>query len=192
MSDRATEIAALLAPTVASLQLELLGVEFVASGSHALLRLYIDVEGRPVTIDDCELVSREVSGVLDVHDPITSRYELEVSSPGIDRPLFTPEQFARHLGEEAKLSLQIPVEGRRRIQGRIGRVEGESIVLRVGEAEVAIAHPNIEKARLVPDWAALGFAPSPKPGAGKKKTGKSAKKKSNHGAGRPPVTEHEQ
>lgn len=157
MSDRATEIAALLAPTVASMQLELLGVEFAPSGAHALLRLYIDAPARAVTVDDCEAVSREVSAVLDVEDPIASHYTLEVSSPGIDRPLFTAAQFARYRGEQVKLALHVPVGGRRRVQGAILAVDGEDIVLRVGEEDLRLQHANIDKARLVPDWAALGL-----------------------------------
>ena len=194
MSIRQTELVDLLAPTVASMRLELLGVEFVQSGASALLRLYIDAPGRTVTIEDCEAVSREVSGVLDVEDPIASRYELEVSSPGIDRPLFTAGHFARHVGEQVKLTLQIPRDGRRRLQGTIAHVDGQSIALRVGEEDVVLQHTDIEKARLVPDWAALGFAPAPKQGAPEKKKGradKSRRKHTNHGADRPPVTESE-
>jgi len=175
MSNRQAEITALLVPIIASLQLELLGVEFVPSGAHALLRLYIDVlpeaqrqvsiAQRQVTIEDCEAVSREVSATLDVNDPISSAYTLEVSSPGIDRPLFTPAQFARHLGESAKITLSVPIDGRRRMQGRIERVDGQAIVLIVDGKESSIAHENIEKARLLPDYVALGIAPRPKPSA---------------------------
>ncbi|MEO5595845.1 MAG: ribosome maturation factor RimP, partial [Lysobacteraceae bacterium] len=170
MSDRGTDIANLLAPTVDALGLELLGVEFVPSGAHAMLRLYIDVpvgQDRMVAIEDCEAVSREVSAVLDVNDPIASQYTLEVSSPGIDRPLFTPAQFARHAGETVKLWLQLPVENRRRLQGRIERVEGDdqqTIVLDVDGKPFVLDHANIEKARLVPDYVALGIEAQPKPG----------------------------
>ncbi|MBS0192934.1 MAG: ribosome maturation factor RimP [Proteobacteria bacterium] len=174
MPDRATEIAALLTPTVASMQLELLGVEFAPSGAHALLRLYIDAPGRAVTVDDCEAVSREVSALLDVEDPIASHYTLEVSSPGIDRPLFTAAQFARHAGEQVKLALHVPVGSRRRVQGVILAVEGEDIAIRVGEEELKLQHANIDKARLVPDWGALGLGSAPAgkgKAAGGKKTG---------------------
>ncbi|HTA65392.1 MAG TPA: ribosome maturation factor RimP [Xanthomonadaceae bacterium] len=199
MSDRQTEIAALLAPTVASMQLELLGVEFAQSGAHALLRLYIDVPyidapGRTVTIEDCEAVSREVSAVMDVNDPIASQYTLEVSSPGIDRPLFTLDHFVKHVGESVKMNLQIPLNGRRRLQGVIARVEGEDITLRIDDADIVVRHENIEKARLVPDWAALGLAPdkkkAPRKKDGRRKPGPSFHDNDN-GADRPPVTEHE-
>jgi ribosome maturation factor RimP len=164
MTGKAEEIVEMLAPTVRSLGLELLGAEYAPSGGSALLRLYIDVEGRPVNVDDCEAVSREVSAVLDVNDPIASQYTLEVSSPGLDRPLFTPAQFARFAGEQAKVALRLPQDGRRRVQGTIVRVQDGQVVLGLEQGEFAVAFDNIDKARLVPDYAALGLAPS-KPGA---------------------------
>jgi ribosome maturation factor RimP len=170
MTDKASEIAALLVPTVQSLGLELLGAEYLPAPGGATLRLYIDVpagavpgdvvEARTVGIEDCEAVSREVSAQLDVADPISGHYTLEVSSPGVDRPLFTPVQFARFLGENAKVVLKLPQDGRRRLQGAITRVEGDNIVFNVDGNELAVAFDNIDKARLVPDWAALGFAPA--------------------------------
>ena len=167
--DKAQEISALLAPTVASLGLELLGAEYLPSPGGAVLRLYIDkpsVDGAEVNvgIEDCEAVSREVSAQLDVEDPITSNYTLEVSSPGIDRPLFGAAQFARFLGEQAKLSLRVPMEGRRRLQGRIASVEGDRVTIAEEKGEFTVAEANIEKARLVPDLVALGLAAQPKPG----------------------------
>jgi ribosome maturation factor RimP len=176
MTDKATEITALLAPTVQSLGLELLGAEYLPSPGGAMLRLYIDVpagEERQVGIEDCEAVSREVSAQLDVADPISGHYTLEVSSPGVDRPLFTPAQFERFRGEQAKVGLKLPQDGRRRLQGRIERVEGGTIVFGVDGAEIAVAADNIDKARLVPDWVALGMAPGPRPG--KKAGGKQGK-----------------
>ena len=166
MSGKAEEIVGLLAPTVQALGLELLGAEYAASGASALLRLYIDVDGRPVTVEDCEAVSREVSAVLDVEDPITSQYTLEVSSPGIDRPLFTLAQFARFVGEQAKVTLRLPQDGRRRVQGAIAAAQDGKVTLAMDKGEpFVVAMDNIEKARLVPDFAALGLAPV-KPGKG--------------------------
>jgi len=165
MTDKASEISQLLAPTVQSLGLELLGVEYLPAPGGATLRLYIDVpdgsdEGRTVGIEDCESVSREVSAQLDVADPISGHYTLEVSSPGVDRPLFAPDQFARFSGEQVKVGLKLPQDGRRRLQGTIAGVEGSTITLDVDGTPVAVAFDNIEKARLVPDWAALGFGPA--------------------------------
>jgi ribosome maturation factor RimP len=165
MTDKATEIATLLAPTVQSLGLELLGVEYLPAPGGALLRLYIDVpadagEERTVGIEDCEAVSREVSAQLDVADPISGHYTLEVSSPGVDRPLFTAAQFARFMGETAKVALKLPQDGRRRLQGAITAVDGDRITFDVDGNAFVVASDNIEKARLVPDWAALGLAPA--------------------------------
>ena len=163
MTGKAEEIRDMLAPTVEALGLELLGVEYAPSTGSAMLRLYIDKAEVGVGIEDCEAVSREVSALLDVNDPIATEYTLEVSSPGIDRPLFGAAQFARWLGEQAKLTLRVPMEGRRRLQGRIARVEGDRVVIAEEKQEYEVAEANIEKARLVPDFVALGLAPQPKP-----------------------------
>ena len=165
MTYKANEIATLLAPTVQSLGLELLGVEYLPTPGGALLRLYIDVpadagEERTVGIEDCEATSREVSAQLDVADPISGHYTLEVSSPGVDRPLFTAPQFARFVGETAKVTLKLPQDGRRRLQGAIVSVDGNNITFDVDGTQFTVAIDNIEKARLVPDWAALGLAPA--------------------------------
>jgi ribosome maturation factor RimP len=180
VSDKAGEIAALLAPTTESLGLELLGVEYLPTPGSATLRLYIDVpadratgpdgEPRSVTIEECEAVSREVSAQLDVEDPISGNYTLEVSSPGLDRPLFSVDQFERFIGESAKVTLRLPQDGRRRLQGVIASVEGTMITFLVDGAGFTVAFENIDKARLVPDWAALGLAPT-KPGKGGAKPG---------------------
>ena len=157
MSNKAEELIEMLTPTVAALKLELLGIEFAQSGSRALLRLYIDAEGRLINIEDCEAVSREVAAILDVNDPISSNYTLEVSSPGLDRPLFKPEHFTRFMGEQVKVNLRLPQNARRRVQGRIAKVEGEMITIAEDKVEFEIAFDNIEKARLVPDYAAMGL-----------------------------------
>ncbi|WP_372014465.1 ribosome maturation factor RimP [Pseudoxanthomonas sp. 10H] len=167
MSEKHSEITELLGPTVESLGLELLGIEYLPAPGGATLRLYIDVPAtdggepeRTVTIEDCESVSREVSAQLDVADPISGNYTLEVSSPGLDRPLFTPAHFGRFLGQQAKVGLKLPQDGRRRLQGTILRVGQDAIVFGLDGAEFTVAADNIDKARLVPDWAALGLAPT--------------------------------
>ena len=188
MTDKADEIAALLSPTVESLGLELLGIEYLPAPGGATVRLYIDVPQsesgeRNVGIEDCEAVSREVSAQLDVADPISGNYTLEVSSPGLDRPLFGAAQFARFVGESAKVVLRLPQDGRRRLQGEILRVDGATIVFAVDNAELEVDAANIDKAKLVPDWVALGLAPAmdksgrdARPGKQKKAAGKPAKK----------------
>ncbi|MES2859697.1 MAG: ribosome maturation factor RimP [Pseudomonadota bacterium] len=165
MTDKADEIAALLSPTVSSLGLELLGIEYLPAPGGATVRLYIDVpqaeaDARLVGIEDCESVSREVSAQLDVEDPISGNYTLEVSSPGLDRPLFGAAQFQRFIGETAKVTLKLPQDGRRRLQGRILRVQDGSITFALDSGEFEVAAENIDKGRLVPDWAALGLAPA--------------------------------
>lgn len=184
MTDKATDIAKLLAPTIASLDLELLGVEYLPAPGSALLRLYIDVPGaasgeeaRAVTIEDCEAVSREVSAQLDVEDPISGNYTLEVSSPGVDRPLFAPAQFARFLGERAKVALKLPQDGRRRLQGVIATVEGERIGFDIDGTPFEVGFDNIDKARLLPDWAAMGLAPAQDKSGRDARPGKQSKKK---------------
>jgi ribosome maturation factor RimP len=161
---RNTELTDLLAPVVADLGLECLGVEYSPSHGNSLVRVYIDAPGRAVTVDDCEAASRQISATLDVNDPIQSRYTLEVSSPGVDRPLFTPEQFARFIGQKAKLETNLPIDGRRRFNGAIRGVEGDTITMEQDGTDVRIAHANIHKAKLVPDFG----EPAGKPGKGKK------------------------
>lgn len=154
------ELSELLAPVIADLGLELVGIEFSPNSGSSLLRVYIDEPERGITIDDCERVSREVSALLDVNDPVAGRYTLEVSSPGLERPLFTLQHFERFLGEVAKVNLNMPLEGRRRFQGPIRSVEGDRITIEQDGVPVGITHANIAKARLVPDYVALGLAPA--------------------------------
>jgi len=152
---------------LADLQLECIGVEFSPSQGQSTLRVYLDTEGREVNLDDCEAASRELSALLDVEDPIPGHYLLEVSSPGIDRPLFTAEQFAKVIGQEAKLLLKAPLEGRRRLRGKVISVEGEQIALEAEGKTFQFGHDAVESARIVPNWAALGYMPQPKPGGRK-------------------------
>src|SRR5690606_33948800 len=124
--------------------------------------LYIDVpegeaEARTVTIEDCESVSREVSAQLDVEDPISANYTLEVSSPGVDRPLFDAAQFSRFTGERAKVGLKLPQDGRRRLTGTIVSVDAGTIVFDVDGETIEVSGDNFDQGRLVPDWAALGY-----------------------------------
>jgi ribosome maturation factor RimP len=152
------EVNALLAPLVSDLGLELVGIEFSPGRGGSLLRVYVDAPQRAVTIDDCERASREISALLDVNDPVAGRYTLEVSSPGLDRPLFTPEHFVRFVGQAVKINVNLPLDGRRRFHGTIKEIEGDRIVIEQDGTAVSIAHANIAKARLAPDYAALGLA----------------------------------
>lgn len=161
---------------LADLGLECLGVEFNPSQGQSTLRVYVDLlsgdtedasvdeERREVGIEDCEKASRELSALLDVEDPIPGHYVLEVSSPGIDRPLFTAEQFERVVGQEVKVLLKMPLDGRRRLRGKLVAVRDGQIALEAEGKSFEFAHAMVESARLVPDWVALGYAPQPKPG----------------------------
>ncbi|HLI16856.1 MAG TPA: ribosome maturation factor RimP [Rhodanobacteraceae bacterium] len=165
-------IAARVAPALEELGLECLGVEWNAGHGGGLLRVYIDSlqqdgdAANAVSVDDCEAASREISALLDVDDPIPGHYVLEVSSPGIERPLFNAAQFARFIGAEAKVTLKLPRDGRRRLRGRIAAVDGSNIRMDVDGGRMDVAEDEIESAHLVPDWDALGYTPKPKPGKG--------------------------
>lgn len=141
----------LLEPAIEALGYELVLLEFAPQSGSALLRLYIDSPGG-INLGDCERVSREVAGVLDVEDPITTAYQLEVSSPGMDRPLVKPEHYERFAGEVARISLIAPRDGRRRYSGVIETVTDHSVTLRTAEGNVELEFSEIEKARLVPEF----------------------------------------
>lgn len=149
MSSKLEQLQALLAPVVEALGYECWGVEFISQGRHSVLRVYID---RPegILIDDCEAVSRQVSGILDVEDPISGEYTLEVASPGMDRPLFTLEQFAKHAGEQVKIRLRSPYEGRRNYQGILRGVEEQDVVVLVDDHEYLLPIDSIDKANIIP------------------------------------------
>ena len=142
----------MFSPAVSGLGFELWGVEYIGQGKHSVLRLYIDSENG-VTLDDCTDVSHQVSGILEVEDPIKGQYNLEVSSPGLDRPLFTTEQFARYVGSNVKVRLRQAVLGRRKFTAMIDAVEGDEIVLvdETGEA-INVHMSDIEKANVEPEF----------------------------------------
>lgn len=152
MSDRLT---ALLEPTVSGLGYELLGIDRGRGGGAQLLRLYIDHE-KGISVEDCERVSRQVSDVLDVEGAVRGEYTLEVSSPGIERPLFTLEQHRRFVGEQVAVRLRVPLEGRRRLRGVLQAVGEDSIVVDVDEGRFEVPYQTVERSRLAPDWAQAG------------------------------------
>ncbi len=149
VSSKLEQLQALLAPVVEALGYECWGLEYMSQGRHSLLRIYID-HANGVLVEDCEKVSRQVSGVLDVEDPISSEYTLEVSSPGMDRPLFTLEQFAKHAGELVKIKLRSPYEGRRNFQGPLRGVEEQDVVVLVDDHEYLLPIDLIDKANIIP------------------------------------------
>lgn len=139
----------LLSDTIEAMGFELVGVENQRAGRFLTVRLYIDKEGG-VTIDDCSDVSRQVSAILDVEDPIADKYNLEVSSPGLDRPLFTLAHYERFIGRDIVVHLRIPMSDRRKWQGKLSAVEGDMISLEVEGSTQQFAFGNIQKANLVP------------------------------------------
>lgn len=142
----------ILAAVVDTMGYELVGVEFHPYRSHSLLRIYIDSESG-ITVDDCQRVSHQVSGVLDVEDPIIGQYTLEVSSPGLDRPLFAPEHFERFAGSEVRIQLRELLDGRRKLIGRLlGMRDGDVALVDSEAREWRIPLEQIEKARLVPEF----------------------------------------
>ena len=139
----------LLAPVVQGMGYELVGAEF--DGHQRVLRVYID---RPegITLDDCSAVSYQLSGVLDVEDPIPGRYQLEISSPGMDRPLFELEHFERFKGEMVRMQLSRVLDGRRRFKARLQGVEGQEVLLLDEDQIIRIPYDMIDKARLSPEF----------------------------------------
>ncbi|PJG86245.1 ribosome maturation factor RimP [Conservatibacter flavescens] len=141
----------LLNDSVEDLGCELVGIECQRVGRTLTVRLFIDKEGG-VTIDDCADVSRQVSAVLDVEDPIADKYNLEVSSPGLDRPLFTLGHYERFIGEDIVVHLRIALGDRRKWQGKLVRVEGDMISLLVDGQEQTFVFGNIQKANIIPKF----------------------------------------
>lgn len=149
-----SDLEMMIRPVVESMGLELVGLEHLPQGRRSVLRLYIDVpedsdrEGG-VTIDDCGRVSHQVSGVLDVEDPIRGQYALEVSSPGLDRPLFRAADYQRFVGRVAKLRMAVPVEGQRRFEGVIVSADENNVVLELDSGTLSLALADVKQARLV-------------------------------------------
>lgn len=143
------DLGPLIEPAVVAAGCELWGVELFRRGHRSLLRLYID-SPRGVSLADCERVSREVTGVLDVEDPIRGPYDLEVSSPGVDRPLFSPLQVQRYSGRQVRLRLRIKLNGHRQLIGIVEQVNDDTLVLDMGGERIEVKWDLVEKARLVP------------------------------------------
>jgi len=146
------QLEAILAPVVQSMGFEFWGVQYI-QGRGAVVRVFIDHEDG-ISVDDCADVSHQVSGVLDVEDPINTEYVLEISSPGMDRPLFTLPQWQRFIGENIKVRLLGPIQGRRRFVGELLAVdEGEEQVsLRHEEEVILVPFGQIDRANVEPQF----------------------------------------
>lgn len=140
----------LIEPAVVALGYELVGIEYMPQGKHSLLRVYIDADDG-INLDDCTRVSHQVSGLLDVEDVLKGQYSLEISSPGLDRPLFTLEQFARFTGHAAKVHMVAPKEGQRKFRGVIISADNDNVVIDVDGKQIELAFSLIDRANLVPD-----------------------------------------
>ncbi len=149
MNRRERELEQLLAPTVRGLGCEMWGIEYFPTGRPPMLRVYIDAPAG-VTVDDCERISHQLSGVLEVEEPIRSDYTLEVSSPGLDRVLFKPEQYEAYLGEDVDVRLKFPFEGMRKVVGRLTAATASEVVVEADGAALAVPVDQIRRARIVP------------------------------------------
>jgi ribosome maturation factor RimP len=146
------KIHALVAPAVEAAGYELVEAQWKHEQSGWVVRLLIDRPGG-VGHEDCERVSREISVLLDVHDVVPHAYHLEVSSPGLDRPLLTAAHFRKFLGQRAKVKLCEGIAGRRNFAGTIAKVEADIVVLDVDGQEHALPLADLDRAQLVPEFA---------------------------------------
>lgn len=137
----------MLEPTIEALGYELVELEFHAG----LLRIYID-SAQGVTLDDCQKVSQQIGATLDVEDPIPGAYTLEVSSPGLDRPLRKLMDFKRHAGQRVRIELLLPIDGRRRFSGMLKGLDSDQVLIEVDGALCRLPFNQIGKARLMPEF----------------------------------------
>lgn len=143
-----SEIEQLLLPLIESLGYELWAVEYFPQGKHSILRVLIDRD-QGISLSDCERVSREVSGLLDVEDPIPGVYNLEISSPGIPRPLLKPAHYIRYIGSEIQLKLRQPIAGTKKINAVIQSADEQAVTLAMGEESLTLPYSQIVKANLI-------------------------------------------
>ncbi len=151
MKQAPEHLVSLIEPIVEGLGYECVGIEYNPHPKHGLLRVYIDSENG-ILVDDCSKVSHQISGVMDVEDPIQGNYHLEVSSPGEDRPFFKVSQFERYIGSMVMVNLFKAINGRRKITGQIKKVENDIITLQEGEQVFEVPFDAMSKARLVPEY----------------------------------------
>jgi|TARA_Y100001936_G_scaffold249570_1_gene300209 ribosome maturation factor RimP len=151
LSAQRDKLEEMLRPGIEALGFDLWGIEYQSHAKRSMLRIYIDAEAG-ISVDDCAKVSHQVSGVLDVEDPITGEYTLEVSSPGMDRPLYRLEQYAEYIGSDINIRLRIAFEGRRKFQGRLVAIEGDEVVIQLDGHEYLLPFEQIDRAQIVPSF----------------------------------------
>jgi ribosome maturation factor RimP len=145
------QIQTLIQPSVEALGYELWGLQMLNQGKFSTLRIYIENRDNGITVDDCAKVSHQVSGILDVEDPISSKYTLEVSSPGLDRPLFSLAQYQAYIGSAVKVKLRVPFDGRKKFTGVLTGIEDEDVVVHVDSEEYLLPLDAIDKANIIGD-----------------------------------------
>ena len=141
-------VEAVVEPVVSGLGYQFVGAEFGQAENGQTLRIYIDSKGG-VVVEDCVLVSRQLSAVMDVENVISSAYQLEVSSPGVDRPLFTPAQFTVQIGNIIKITMMVAVDGRRNFKGELLAVDQDNAIVLVDGIDYTLPVRDVEHANLV-------------------------------------------
>lgn len=149
MSAKLQQLDAMLRPVIEGLGFDCWGIDYRAQGKHSVLRVYID-HPDGISVEHCEQVSRQISGVLDVEDPISNNYSLEVSSPGMDCPLFSLAHYQALVGSQIQLKLRMAFEGRRKYLGIINGVQDNDVLLVVDDHELQLPFDSIESAQVVP------------------------------------------
>ena len=144
------ELRRMLEPAIEGMGYELIDLELRTGARDGLVRVFIDKDPEGIDLEDCEAVSRQVSAILDVEDPIDANYSLEVSSPGLDRKLTKPAHFQRFAGEQVKVKLRFPLQGRRNFSGQLKAAGDENIEVEVDGEVHSLPMATIESARLVP------------------------------------------
>ena len=151
MNRRVRDIERLIEPTVGAMGYELWGIDSNGNGVHEKLCVYID-SSSGIAVDDCEAVSRQVSGLLDVDDSFSDSYTLEVSSPGLDRILFKDNHFQMNIGQLLDIRMEVPLDGRRRVEARLVGVEDSELTVTVDDDEYLIPLERVRRARVVPQF----------------------------------------
>jgi len=151
MGQQAQRVHDLVETVITAMGYECVGVEYLPQGKHSLLRIYID-KPEGISVEDCEAVSRQVSGILDVEDPISGQYSLEVSSPGLDRPLFSLQHYENFIGNNVHIRLRNVLDGRRKLSGIITAVEDDVITISEHGDKTQVPFSMIDKGNLIPEW----------------------------------------
>ncbi len=151
MRREQTHLWELFEPVISGMGYDLIEIEHFPNPKHGVLRLYIDKEGG-VLIEDCSAVSRQISALIDVEDPVRGKFNLEVSSPGLDRPLRRVKDFQRFTGSKVKLKTAVPLDGQRNFSGRLLEANDQVVVIETDSEELSLPMNVIEKARIVPEY----------------------------------------